>query len=160
MLLAKHRGASELILRSEEFHRGVGRVVIDTSRAPVIGVRYVGDPSEAVFEQSLEQLTQVIAEGSCSVVYDARYALVGSAKRRHRQALWLDENRQMLHRNCAGVAFCTGSALVRGAIRAIFWFNSPPFPFLVTDNSEEAESWARNQFARFTHRRRSGACAG
>ncbi|HEU4534227.1 MAG TPA: hypothetical protein VFS00_08915, partial [Polyangiaceae bacterium] len=100
---------------------GEGKVVVDTSAAPLLRVRMVGSPSTEAFEAYLREMAALIRRGPYASIYDARQSNVSRASHRKRQADWIRENLPVIRQNCAGVAFCASSPLVRGAITAVFW---------------------------------------
>lgn len=48
----------------------------------------------------------------------------------------------------AGMALVAKSALMRGAVTAVYWLTPPVYPYRVFSNLTEAIVWARNQLER------------
>jgi hypothetical protein len=79
-----------------------------------------------------------------------RYAMVGDALRvtrpldahgRNQLGKWLMANRKNLERYCVGSAVAFPSALVRGAMTALYWITPSPMPMYYPPTFEEAARW-------------------
>lgn len=132
---------------------GVGSVTVDLSRAPLLQIRFIGMSSDEAFEGYLREYAAFLRRGPYAAVYDARRASFPPASQRKRQADWIREHADTIQQNCAGIAFCTSSPWIRGAITAVFWLQPPPSPYVVVDDIVEAEQWACEQLAAFVARK-------
>lgn len=60
----------------------------------------------------------------------------------------MGERQDVLSTHCVGMAFVIDSAMLRGGLRAIFHFQSPPSPHVVVRTIEEALRWAESKLVR------------
>lgn len=111
-------------------------------------VTFSGEVTDEQFRAYLSALSALMARGGVrALVYDARLAAPAPASQRRMQAEWMKLNDAAVRRSTAGIAFVVPSALVRGALTAIFWLQPLACPHLVTASFEEAFRWARGKLA-------------
>lgn len=122
-------------------------ITIDESRRPIVLVTFVGTASDAEFDNYLRGMTeQILARREKTVtILDALRSDQTSAAQRRRQAEWLKSHAEDLRRYSLGTAFVIRSALVRGALTAIFWMQPLDRPHTIVASLEEAETWGRDR---------------
>lgn len=117
-------------------------LVIDRKSLPMLRLRYIGDFSDAelaVFLSGLDELLQLPGRKVC--VFDLTKATTGTPRQRQIQGAWIAKNEEALARGFAAAAIVTESAIIRGAVTAIFWIRPLPFPTRVVATLEAAEAW-------------------
>jgi hypothetical protein len=117
-------------------------VYVDRTTLPLLRLRYVGDFSDAELATFLRELEAVLElPGRKVAVFDLTEASAGSATQRQAQAAWIGKYERVLARDFAAAALVTDSAIIRGAVTAIFWIRPLPFPTRVTATVKSAEEW-------------------
>ncbi len=121
---------------------------IDTSRHPIVTVRFSGYISEPEFDQYLAAMTNVINRYEKTLtILDARRAIRNPASQRKKQAEWLKTHEERLRQQSLGTVFVITSPFVRGVLTAILWLQPLPNEYAVVATLEEAEAWAARQLA-------------
>jgi hypothetical protein len=117
-------------------------LLVDRSRLPELRLHYVGDYSDAELGAFLAELDGVLRiPGQRVCVFDLTRAQPGTARQRQLQAAWIGKNETVLAREFAAAALVTDSAIIRGAVTAIFWVRPLPFPTRVVATLASAEAW-------------------
>jgi hypothetical protein len=115
---------------------------VDRDTLPLLRLRYVGDYSDAELSEFLHKLDAVLElPGRKVCLFDLREATTGSATQRQLQGGWIVKQEKLLAREFAAAAIVTDSAIIRGAVTAIFWIRPLPFPTKVTATVRSAEEW-------------------
>lgn len=126
----------------------MGSIVVDSSRAPLLLVRFDGAVDDDAFRGYLQELTAWLDRGQrYAIVLDARTASPPPAHQRRMQADMIKAEAKRLKQLCVGGAFVIPSPLVRGALTAILWIQPLPWEHTVVADLEAAEAWARNRLA-------------
>jgi hypothetical protein len=115
---------------------------VDRESLPLLRLRYVGEYSVAELTEFLRELDAVLdlpRRKACLI--DLTGAKPGSATQRQMQANWIGEREEVLARGFSAAALVTDSAIIRGAITAVFWIRPLPFPTQVTPTLKSAEEW-------------------
>ena len=73
-------------------------------------------------------------------IFDGTNADPGSPTQRRRIADWM-----RAHTSLISTAIVIPSALVRGALTAVFWIQPMPCPYTVVSTMAEAEAWAEEK---------------
>jgi hypothetical protein len=121
----------------------VSAPTIDTSRHPIVVVRFSGYISEPEFDVYLASMTQLISRSERTLtILDARRAIRNPPSQRKKQADWLKANEQRLRQYSLGTAFVITSPFVRGVLTAILWLQPLPNDHTVVSTMAEAEDWA------------------
>ena len=129
----------------------MGSITVDTSRAPLLLVRFDGAVDDDGFRAYLQQLTSWLDRGErYAIVLDARTATPPQAAQRRMQADMMKAEHVRLGKLCVGGAFVIPSPLVRGALTAILWIQPLPWEHTVVADLTTAEAWARNRLGRAT----------
>ena len=116
--------------------------VIDRKSLPMLQLRYVGDSSDAELTEFLSGLDELLKlPGRKVCVFDLTRATTGTPRQRQLQGAWIAKNEAALARSFAAAAIVTESAIIRGAVTAIFWIRPLPFPTRVVATLEAAETW-------------------
>lgn len=119
---------------------------IDESRLPLFVATFLGSATNEEFAEYLRRLSANLARRQpTAIVVDSRKAVSVTAAQRKQQAEWIDANRDDLRRYVVGTAFVIESALMRGALTAIFWMTSYETPYVVVPTFEAGETWALEQ---------------
>jgi hypothetical protein len=107
------------------------------------------DLTDEAYEHQLRELARMIddrPEGArVGVVYDMSAGGAIDARRRKRASDVLAPRHQRLAATTAGFALVSGSALLRGSLRAVFWLAPPPYPWTVTATVHEALVYMRER---------------
>lgn len=75
------------------------------------------------------------------MIIDPSGLLSISAEIRNEAGKWRAENMPLIANTCTCAAYVAPSALLRGAITAVFWFAKPVVPVSVRGTQEEAHQW-------------------
>ncbi len=124
----------------------MGRVVVDSSRWPLLQVTLPESQTDAEVQAYLDELR----------VYRDRhepYAIVVhlggsggfSAHQRKMQAKYVEEGLHWSRKYLKGLAFVTQSAVQRGMLTAIFWIQKPASPYRLFSDAYDAMYWAWTQ---------------
>ena len=123
---------------------------LDTTRAPV----YVACIPQRVHDADLiahfQAVEAFLRERPERYAYVSDVSFVQSATATQRRIVadadkrLQDFDKQWL----AGMAIVAKSALMRGAVTAVYWLSPPVYPYRVFSNLTEAIVWARNQLER------------
>ena len=115
---------------------------IDRTSLPLLRLRYVGKFTDADLGKFLHELEAILAlPGRKAAVFDLTEAGTGSPTQRQTQAAWIGKHESVLARDFAAAAIVTDSAIIRGAVTALFWLRPLPFPTHVTATAQLAEEW-------------------
>jgi hypothetical protein len=115
---------------------------VERDTLPLLRLRYVGDFSDAELSGFFHELEAILALPTRKVcLFDLRAATPGSAEQRQLQGAWIKRHQQALAKGFAAAAIVTDSALIRGAITAVFWISPLPFPSHVAPSLRAAEEW-------------------
>lgn len=123
-------------------------IVIETHRAPIYVVRFRGRATPAEYQAYLDELTLLIRqpfEARRVVINDATGWALSTASERAMQARWVTDHQHDLRRTVDAVGFVFGSALMRGALKAVFWLQPLPVQHQVFATFDDALSWARGR---------------
>lgn len=113
---------------------------------PVILLTAKGNLTAADGERHLREYRQLLDRNQkFAVICDARETTAAEAKLRKDYAEFLKVNRDDLNRLCKGTAFVISSPLIRGALTAIMWMATMPYPYDIFGSIEEADVWAKAQ---------------
>jgi len=114
----------------------------DESRDPLIVIAFTGTASDEDFDAYLARMDLIVERRRPNVmIFDARKAERPGPAQRHLQSAWMKKHDDLLRRHSLGCAFVLSSAVVRGALTAIFWVQPAAMPTLVTGNMAEATAW-------------------
>lgn len=119
-------------------------VVVDADRYPLVIITLRGQLTDAQLEAYLAYVDRLPATGDEPgvMVFDLSDARVFTATQRKRQADWIKAQRGDRMSPRQGVAFIIRSAIVRGAVRAVFWLADPSAAVGIFATREEALAWA------------------
>jgi hypothetical protein len=114
----------------------------DDSRWPVVICEMVGVSTDAEIDEFIRTVAQALSRRVPHyVIIDARRGESMSSKHRRQIADWVTRNQPELRAHRVGLALVAESALIRGALTAIYWLHAPPYPTKVFARIEEAEAW-------------------
>lgn len=120
--------------------------VVDSSGFPLVRITYEGKIDDDAFRAHLAEYAALIARKQrYALVFDATRSGAPGAAQRRMQADFIEEHRAQLSVLCAGGAFAISSPVIRGALTAILWVTSLPFPHTVVADVKSAEAWARTR---------------
>jgi hypothetical protein len=123
-------------------------IELDDAAFPLLIVRFGPDWTPQDFSTYLLWYFQRLQRHQqLAVVFDATRARAPSALERRQQADFLREHEGLLRLYCAGAAFVISSAVIRGALTAIFWVQPPVYEHTVVPTVVEATAWARQRLA-------------
>lgn len=122
-------------------------VQVDSSRLPLVLIRFEGTLSDEELAGYLAQLTrEVISQRQpYGMIFDAQRVAGVTAKQRRMQAEWMAEHEDALRRHSVGNAFVITSPLIRGALTAILWVRPMPGEHVVVSTVQEAERWVTDR---------------
>jgi hypothetical protein len=80
-----------------------------------------------------------------AILTDARGNIPSTARYRQRAALAYERLGAALGKRCVAQAIVMDSAIVRGAVTAVFWLQPPPWPIKTFASMEEADRWIRER---------------
>lgn len=121
---------------------------LDVTHAPV----YIARLPPKMLDSELEEYFFAVEKFFLN--HDGRYALVTdtsfvqSATASQRRLVAESDIRLRDHDRqwCAGAGIVAKTALIRGAITAIYWISPPVYPYRVFSNLTEAVVWCRSLF--------------
>ncbi len=125
-----------------------GRHVLeyDESRFPLVLVRPRGKATDAEVEALLAAFKRPLNRREKYVeIFDGTHADPGSPTQRRRIADWMRAHTSLISTYSLGTAIVIPSALVRGALTAVFWIQPMPCPYTVVSTMAEAEAWAEEK---------------
>jgi len=123
-------------------------IVIETHRAPIYVVRFRGKATAAEYQAYLDELTVLIRQPFAArrvVINDATNWAISTASERAMQARWVTAHQHELRRTVDSIAFVFSSALMRGALKAVFWLQPLPVPHQIFGTFDDALGWARRR---------------
>ena len=124
----------------------MGRMRIDCKTWPLVIFTLEGDLTQAQLDEHLREHRAVIDRNEpYAVVVDAMGMGSTEASFRKRYAEFISKNTPVLKRLCRGTAVVLQSPVARGAITAVTWMTTIPFPLKVFGDRHEALSWAKSQ---------------
>lgn len=118
---------------------------LDASRWPIVIVTPPPAPlSDSSIDEFMERWVQVTGtlEGHYVCIHDVRHAPPMSPAHRKKMTDMMNGYRDVLAKQCAGVAMVFESPLMRAMLTAFMWMFRPPYPTQVCPNLEEAVRWA------------------
>jgi len=126
-------------------------ITIDTSRLPVLVIRFDGAVDDAAFDRYLGESHELSAGRGQSDIYamviDSRNGGRPTPGQRHRQNEFIKNHQDDLANRCAGAAFVITSAVGRGVLTALLWVQPMPYEHVVVGTLDEAEAWCRKRLA-------------
>lgn len=130
---------------------------LDVMHAPVYIARLPQKVQDAELRAYLTAVEEFFLrhEGKYSLVTDASFVQSATATQRRIVADSDIRLREHDRKWCAGAGIVAKSALMRGAITAIYWMSPPVYPYRVFSNLTEAVVWCRSLFETPTGRPRS-----
>ena len=115
---------------------------VDASSAPFVRIAYIGDYTDAELEAYLSILKRIIRLPSRKVgLIDCSEATVATPSQRRRTAEFIGEHEALLRRDFLACAIVLDSALLRGAVTAVFWLRPLPLPTEITGTVALAAAW-------------------
>lgn len=116
---------------------------VDQSQLPLLRLTYVGDFPDDELVRFLTVVSAVVLKspGRKVGIIDLSKATAGTAKQRKMQADWIRDHEKVLARDFAAAAIVTSSAVVRGAVTAVFWIRPLPLPTQILATVTAAEAW-------------------
>ena len=124
----------------------VETVELEIERLLLLSVRVKGSITDVEYVRWLERYRAIhvaVHEKNMqlAVLYDLSDAPPLSADQRRMQAEWNDDMDELLHSLTIAIAFVTKSAIMRGIMTAIFWFNRPKSPHQTFSTPVEGLDW-------------------
>jgi len=121
----------------------------DDSAWPVVMLRMRGVLLDEEEDEFIEASVGFAGRGEQYVaVIDLLEAATPSTRFIRGQAAAMGKHADVLSRRCVGMAFVIESAMLRGALRAIFHLQGPPSPHIVVRTVEAAMRWAESRLVR------------
>ncbi len=123
-------------------------IELDDTAFPLLLVRFGPAWTQQEFDDYLDwYLARLRRRQRLAIVFDATQARAPSAVERRQQADFLRAHEALLRLHCAGAAFVISSAVIRGALTAIFWIQPPVYEYTVVSAVAEGTAWARQRLA-------------
>lgn len=106
-------------------------------------VRFVDDPTDAEFARYLAEMANFTRDTPNHVVVVVPRS-VGrmSSTQRQMQAAFFNEHRDIIERNCNGLAFVTASPVQRFIMSSVFLLSRLPCAYVTVASEADAISWA------------------
>lgn len=122
-------------------------VLFNKQRYPMVWVTFTGAPADDQnFTHYLSELKACYEpQTKLGIVFDASMVSVPALKYQKQQAVWLEDNRELMETYCVGTVYIIPNILIRNVLRAIFAFQTQPVPYKVVSNPLDAEEWMENQ---------------
>lgn len=118
----------------------------DETRFPLVLVRPRGRATDADLDGLLVALKRPLLRREKYVeIFDATHTDPGTSTQRRRIAEWMRAHANLISTYSVGTVIVVPSALVRGALTAIFWIQPMPCPHAVASTMAEAERWAEEK---------------
>jgi hypothetical protein len=118
--------------------------IFDTSEWPIAQFRFIGRLNPTEREQYLSDADTLIARNEAyACVLDGRHMIMPDSELVRRQSQWIRDNRAAMARLNRGTAFITASAMIRGLVNAVLFFQPFPAPHAFFGTVPEGMSWAR-----------------
>jgi hypothetical protein len=97
------------------------------------------DAEHEAFLAAASRDMAVVRKGARFVmIVDVNKASQGSSLQRQRQAEWQEQHAAYFKTHVICAVFVAGSAVLRGALRAVSWFKPFPYPIEIEDDIEPA----------------------
>ncbi len=124
----------------------MGRVLVDSSRWPLLQVTLPENQTDAELQAYLDELGEYRDRHEAYAVVVHLDASAGfSARQRRMQAEYIERGLQWSRKYLKGLAFVTQSSVRRGMLTAIFWIQKPESPYRIFSDADEALRWASAQ---------------
>lgn len=121
-------------------------VEVNESTWPIVSLRIQGTLSHKEEDHFIEtSVSFPLRHERYVAIIHLLEAATPSARFVRGQACAQRDRRTELEEFCAGVVFVIGSAMLRGALRAILHLQGLPSPHVVVETEEAAQAWARAQ---------------
>jgi hypothetical protein len=111
---------------------------IDVSAYPFVDVvieRHVEVDLDAYFDE-MERV--LMRPGPHVLLVDCQRATIPSTTTRRRHLAWNTKHRERIRDRVGGMAFVIPSAVIRGALTALFWMQPLEAPYVVVKTRDEA----------------------
>ena len=125
-------------------------LIFDEAAWPLLYVRYPSKPlSDEGFEYFIERYTAAVERRVPFVtILDSRGVTTAmTARQRKRLIEWFEVTGELASKVHFGIAVLIGSAVVRGALRAVTWIAPVPVPVQAFGSISDSEPWVREIFA-------------
>gem|GEM_PF-865768 len=120
--------------------------IVDDSRAPIVHVQVIDEPTDESYEQYLTDVTAAFRGlDRFGMVFNSGELGQLPARYRARLSEWLSETEGEFKGRWLCAAFVIKSRMIRGVLSAIFWLNRPYYDVKVFGTEEEAWEWTRHQ---------------
>ena len=105
---------------------------VDSTVMNWVGSRALTEASFSLYLREFENDLQTRGNERVTYLVHVEGGRGIDAKQRARVGAMLERYQAVVKRTTLGFAYVTGSAVSRGALRAIFWIAPPPYPYEVT----------------------------
>jgi hypothetical protein len=119
---------------------------LDRSEWPAVQFRFIGRLTAEEMQRYIADSEALLANGvPFACVMDGTRMLTPEIEFVRRQSQWIRENQVRMRRYNQGIAFVMPSALVRGLVRAVIYFQSMPVQHASFTTLEEGVAWAKQR---------------
>jgi hypothetical protein len=125
-------------------------LIFDEAAWPLLYVRFPSKPlSDEGFEYFIERYTAAVERRiRFATILDSRgLSTAMTARQRKRLTEWFEVTGELASEVHFGIAVLIGSAVVRGALRAVTWVAPIPVPVKPFGSISDSEPWLREVFA-------------
>lgn len=122
--------------------------IVDSSQAPIVHVRVVGEPSDEGFTQYLDDVDAAFRGlDRFGMVFNTGSLAQLPAKYRNQLSEWLTATQPEFNNRFLCSAFVIERRMIRGVLMTVFWLSEPYYTTKVVAHEADAWSWTRARLA-------------
>jgi hypothetical protein len=118
--------------------------------SPIYLIRFTGEkPTEKSFQEFLGFLDGILDQKELyTVIFDAIKVPPLSFSFQKKMADWMAFNKEQMKSYCKGTAYIIQNALIRAALKGIFFIQPQPVPYKIFDTEKKALEWVKEQLGK------------
>lgn len=111
-------------------------------------VRFVGEVSDAAYDQYLAELLLVLQKRAararkCVLLNDATAGFRGSSEQHQRESTWKRSHADLFNKRLAAIGYVVADPFTRSVLTSVLKLNPGPVPFQVHGSLVTATAWAK-----------------